>query len=1019
MSTLDFLVIGAQKAGTTTLWRLLRDHPQLAFPADKEAGFFTDDRIYPRGLDWFMSAYFGDADPAALRGTVTPPYMTGVTGPDNRGIPVEQVARRIAEALPEVKLIALLRDPVQRAISHYRMSARRGLERRSLTAAVRQQLAPAALRSARAHPSEINGYIAAGEYGRVLQAYRAHVPAERIMVALTDDLDRDPGELVGRVLRFLGADDEWRPRRLEQRHRVGGDSSRVDERDLRALKQSLIADLPEAARGVIDQVLDAWNTIAAPPSQAFPEPLERALREHFAADAAVLEQACGARVPWAVPPPPPRSERGPVAQAPAVSIVILAHDTPDEVEALLASIVAHTDDPYEVVLVDNGSSPTGRDRHAALAQRYGARLVALEQNLSFSIANNIGIASSSGSEVALLNSDVLVTPRWLETLRAALHAGTDIGAVGPRSNFAPRQQGGVWLDDSSPQGVEEFGRGFNHSDPARWFDVDWLGGFALLARRDALDAIGGFDEAIEWFAGEDIALSRTLQAHGWRTVCAGDTFVYHAGHHTFVTTGTNRSATRFARPAAKSPGAGARGGRLVVDASDQVFEVGDGVAAHFETWWAALMVRAGRPLEAAAPGELESLPLAPPISLCRTSGTDQVFVLYDNQRLRVGGNRERIRRLGSVAMIASAELRPHPGGPRCRRRGCASGRPRDQGLAALQPRGDRRRPARPLDPVVEQIGAALSGARLRAHPPRGRRDAGAQPRDVAHGSRRPGTRRRPRWSVAGRAAAAPRDSHRRRGGRARGSWGAEPGAAARTGPVPLRPLPEAPLLERIGFELRGIDPTTGARSDPPLRRLLAGKRVALVCPTAAADWHSASQDSYRRRNGIEVALTVSLDDVRDLESVFDTLAANRGAYDVVLSAATVASKILCARLARELNVVALDLGLGALDDIVHPRLEAGRNPLVALRADVEAYLRQGDEADGAGEHEFEGRLLYVEEGGPRFYIERGMAREVTHGALLALFDQEPVRVPRGVLLGTPTGAALSPSTNRSPNPTCC
>jgi len=61
----------------------------------------------------------------------------------------------------------------------------------------------------------------------------------------------------------------------------------------------------------------------------------------------------------------------------------------------------------------------------------------------------------------------------------------------------------VSLDDLTREGIERFARSFNHRDPSRWFDVDWLSGFAMLIRRSALDAVGGFDESIRTGDGED------------------------------------------------------------------------------------------------------------------------------------------------------------------------------------------------------------------------------------------------------------------------------------------------------------------------------------------------------------------------------------------------------------------------------------------------------------------------------------------------------------------------------------
>ena len=199
MRELDFLVIGAPNAGTTALWQLLREHPQLVFPANSATPFFTDDEALVGGLDWYMSMLFAEADPAARWGTGTSQYMTGAAVPPARGMPVEEVAQRIAQTLPRVKLIALLADPIQRAISQHKLAVRRGLEQRPLAVALRQQLTIGALTAARRSPTETNGYIAWAEYGRILAAYLTGIPAEQLMVVLADDLDSDPRGVVARV----------------------------------------------------------------------------------------------------------------------------------------------------------------------------------------------------------------------------------------------------------------------------------------------------------------------------------------------------------------------------------------------------------------------------------------------------------------------------------------------------------------------------------------------------------------------------------------------------------------------------------------------------------------------------------------------------------------------------------------------------------------------------------------------------------------------------------------------------
>ena len=81
------------------------------------------------------------------------------------------VPSRIHERLPHVRLIAILRDPVARAISHHQMAVMNGLDKRTFNDAIDELLRPESLRDARQHPQETTGYVAWGEYGRILAAY--------------------------------------------------------------------------------------------------------------------------------------------------------------------------------------------------------------------------------------------------------------------------------------------------------------------------------------------------------------------------------------------------------------------------------------------------------------------------------------------------------------------------------------------------------------------------------------------------------------------------------------------------------------------------------------------------------------------------------------------------------------------------------------------------------------------------------------------------------------------------------
>jgi hypothetical protein len=228
--TLDFIVIGAQKAGTTTLFQHLREHPEISLPAGKEVPYFSHDAAYARDWSVYMSNLARHdrlADPTRKWGTVTPQYMVGgVYKSDGRRAERDRydertIPLRIYRRLPDVRLIAILRDPVARAVSHHRMLAARGRERRSFDEAVSELLEPSALAAARRHPRELTGYITWGEYGRILSGYFEVFPHEQLLVTFTDELERAPAELLRRIHDFIGVSADFEPDSVGQRFHVG------------------------------------------------------------------------------------------------------------------------------------------------------------------------------------------------------------------------------------------------------------------------------------------------------------------------------------------------------------------------------------------------------------------------------------------------------------------------------------------------------------------------------------------------------------------------------------------------------------------------------------------------------------------------------------------------------------------------------------------------------------------------------------------------------------------------------
>ena len=110
-----FYVVGAQKAGTTTLHDLLNMEPSVGLPSIKETHFFSDDNRYAKGLDWYLQWFRCDKE--VVRGEVCPEYMF-----------FKETPQRMREVVSDPRFVFIFREPIDRAYSHYRMTKRRGYE---------------------------------------------------------------------------------------------------------------------------------------------------------------------------------------------------------------------------------------------------------------------------------------------------------------------------------------------------------------------------------------------------------------------------------------------------------------------------------------------------------------------------------------------------------------------------------------------------------------------------------------------------------------------------------------------------------------------------------------------------------------------------------------------------------------------------------------------------------------------------------------------------------------------------
>ncbi|MGZ8242888.1 tetratricopeptide repeat-containing sulfotransferase family protein [Methylomagnum sp.] len=193
----SFLIIGQPKAGTTALYTHLCDHPRFIPPLIKEPEFWS--RFYAVGADWYR-AHFPPLprDSARITGDATATYFYH---PD--------VPRRIAHALPNIKLVLILRDPVARAYSHYWMHVRHGLEQRTWEAVVDTELAlfPCCPLKTEAldrlwRPGAFS-YLLGSAALPHLQRWLAHFPREQLLILRTTELAGDLPGTLRRVCTFL------------------------------------------------------------------------------------------------------------------------------------------------------------------------------------------------------------------------------------------------------------------------------------------------------------------------------------------------------------------------------------------------------------------------------------------------------------------------------------------------------------------------------------------------------------------------------------------------------------------------------------------------------------------------------------------------------------------------------------------------------------------------------------------------------------------------------------------------
>jgi GT2 family glycosyltransferase/Flp pilus assembly protein TadD len=260
------------------------------------------------------------------------------------------------------------------------------------------------------------------------------------------------------------------------------------------------------------------------------------------AQAAARERALLARAAPALVPAEPWFSPGPVEAGDLTSVLVLCCNEVDYTRLCLESVLANTRSPYELVLVDNGSTDETPAYLEEVKGRAGpARVVVLrnDKNLGFPAGCNQGLRECRGRCVLFLNNDTVVPPGWLDGLLVWMRRGWPrVGLVGPVSNNAgaPQAVPGGYADlKDMPAFAEERRRRLGGQ--AR--EVGRLTGFCLLARGEVLAGLGGLDEGYGLGLFEDDDLCARARRAGLRLLLAEGAFVHHFGSRTFRSLGVD------------------------------------------------------------------------------------------------------------------------------------------------------------------------------------------------------------------------------------------------------------------------------------------------------------------------------------------------------------------------------------------------------------------------------------------------------------------------------------------------
>ncbi|WP_203289888.1 glycosyltransferase family 2 protein [Metabacillus sp. cB07] len=217
------------------------------------------------------------------------------------------------------------------------------------------------------------------------------------------------------------------------------------------------------------------------------------------------------------------------------SIIILTHNGLSYTKKCLASLMEHTPEKIEIIVVDNASSD---GTIAYLESLSGIILIKNNENKGFPAGCNQGLNKAAGEYIVLLNNDTVVTKEWLKRLKWCLDHQPQAGIAGPRSNLVLPHQAVRQVPYHSMEQMHNFANEFSQKNNQQGFQASHLSGLCMIFKHSLVEAIGGFDERFSPGYFEDTDFSLRARIYGKKLWVANDVFIHHYGNSSFKTNRT-------------------------------------------------------------------------------------------------------------------------------------------------------------------------------------------------------------------------------------------------------------------------------------------------------------------------------------------------------------------------------------------------------------------------------------------------------------------------------------------------